>query len=71
MTLKEFLSLPDNNEVKLAGLLEVSQGTVNRYANGKRWPDRDMIIRIKAATHGAVDFDDWFSEEFTQSEPAA
>lgn len=63
MTLKEFLSLPDNNEVKLASLLGVSQSTINRYANGKRWPDRDVIVRIKAATEGAVDFDDWFTTE--------
>lgn len=60
MTLKEFLSIEGNSAAKVAAVLCVSQPTVTRYANGDRWPDREMIIRIKEATGGAVDFPDWF-----------
>ena len=63
MNLKTFLTLDGKSEAKLAEALGVSQSTINRYANRARWPDRDMIIRIKDATDGLVGFNDWFDEE--------
>jgi transcriptional regulator with XRE-family HTH domain len=66
MNLKTFLTLDGNSEAKLAEALGVSQSTINRYANGKRWPDQSMIVRIKAATDNAVGFTDWFDEEAAQ-----
>jgi transcriptional regulator with XRE-family HTH domain len=60
MNLKTFLSLDGNSEAKLATQLGVSQSTINRYANQTRWPDRDMILRIKDATDGMVSPSDWF-----------
>lgn len=63
MNLKAFLSLDGNSEAKLAQQLGVSQSTVNRYANNVRWPDREMILRIKEATGGLVAPSDWFDAE--------
>lgn len=63
MTLQEYFTAKLNTQAKLAEALGVSQGTVNRYALRKRWPDREMILRIKDATDGAVDTSDWFTDE--------
>lgn len=63
MNLKTYLSLDGNSEKELAASLGVSQATVNRYANMKRWPDREMILLIAEKTGGAVGPADWFEQQ--------
>ena len=63
MTLQEYFTAKHKTQAGLAEALGVSQGTVNRYALRKRWPDREMILRIKEATDGLVDVSDWFTAE--------
>jgi transcriptional regulator with XRE-family HTH domain len=63
MTLAEYLRTTGQTHNALADKLNVSQVTVYRWATGRRFPDRDMILRIEAATARKVKPADWFKRE--------
>lgn len=62
MTLSEYLNEEGMTETAFAAKLGVSQVTINRYVNGKRFPDRDTIQRISVVTEGKVPPAAWFME---------
>jgi transcriptional regulator with XRE-family HTH domain len=63
MTLSEYLHTADLTHSAFAEKLGVSQVTVHRWVNGKRFPDRDTILRIENVTGRMVRPADWFREE--------
>ncbi len=62
MTLNDFLNAPAASMTKadLAAGLGVSQITINRWLNGTRFPEREMVLRIEEATGGRVQPADWY-----------
>lgn len=60
--LEEFLAKPENTEKDLAEAIGKEQPTVNRYRQGKRFPDADTARDIERATKGAVPFAAWQRE---------
>lgn len=62
-----FLSLPGNDEIKLAEQVGCTQATINRYRHGKRFPDAENARAIDRATAGAVPFALWQTEFLQRS----
>ncbi len=62
MTLDEFLKSPATAITKadLASALNVSQITINRWIAGTRFPEKEMVLAIEAATGGRVQPADWY-----------
>lgn len=54
-----YLKEGENDEARLAVQINRSQAAVNRYRNGKRFPDAETARLIDAATGGAVPFSAW------------
>jgi transcriptional regulator with XRE-family HTH domain len=54
-----YLGRPENSEAELAVRLGKPQPTINRYRNGRRFPDAETARLIDAATGGEVSFDVW------------
>jgi hypothetical protein len=48
------------SEARFAEMIGVSQAAVNRYIAGKRRPRRAVVLRIMAATQGAVTANDLY-----------
>lgn len=71
MTLSDYLSTTKTTETAFAAALGVSQVTVHRYIKGKRFPDKDTILRIEELTHGGVRPSDWFLPNRAPSEQGA
>jgi len=61
MTLTDYLETTGTTETAFAAALGVSQVTVHRYVKGKRFPDKDTILRVEVLTKGAVRPADWFA----------
>lgn len=59
MELQEYLKKRNLTTEQFAKLIAVSQGAVSRYATGKRFPSRDILRRIDAATKGKVRANDF------------
>lgn len=72
-TYKEVLAeyLKANSETELASTVACSQATINRYRNGKRFPDADTARKIDAASSGEVAFAVWRADFMKRSGIAA
>lgn len=70
MKLGTYLTERKIKHADFATLIEVTQATVTRYANGDRRPDMKMIARIERATKGKVKVSDWYAQA-TESVEAA
>lgn len=62
MTLAEYLDTTGTTATALAEAIGKTQAAVSRYANGKRFPDKETILRIEAATGKRVSAIDWYAE---------
>lgn len=71
MTLSEYLSTTETSASAFAAKLGVSQVTVHRYVTGKRFPDKDTILRIEKLTDDRVRPADWFSPTPTPAAASA
>ena len=60
MKLKQYLSEKGLTQREFGEAVGVPQATINRYVNGERFPDRDMILKIIEATGGHVSVVDWY-----------
>lgn len=62
MTLEDFLKSPATTMTKadLATALNVSVITVNRWLNGTRFPEKEMVLRVEEVTNGRVQPADWY-----------
>jgi transcriptional regulator with XRE-family HTH domain len=69
--LDAYLAAPDRNETALAEAIGKSQGSVNRYRRGERFPDAATARLIDASTQGAVPFSLWRAEFLRNSGLAA
>lgn len=69
MTLTEYLRTSGLTHSAFADKLGVSHVTVYRWATGRRFPDRDTIIRIEEATSRKVKPADWFRAATEPSQP--
>jgi len=65
MKLAAYLSENNLTETAFAQVVGVSQVTINRYIQGKRFPDPGIIIRIEAVTGGRVAPADWYAARET------
>lgn len=63
MTLAEYLRTAELTHKAFADKLGVSQVTVHRWIKGRRFPDRQMILKIEDATANTVRPADWFRQE--------
>lgn len=59
--LRRFLDRPEIKQEEVAGKIKRSQPALNRYANGRRFPDADTARLIDSASAGAVPFELWQS----------
>lgn len=62
MKLADWLALQAMNQQTFAALLGTSQGYVSELCSGKRWPGRDMMMKIQAVTHCEVRPQDFLAE---------
>jgi transcriptional regulator with XRE-family HTH domain len=62
MRLAEYLENSKISPAEFSRLIGVSQASVSRYAAGLRFPEPDILVRIKSATDGAVTADDFLPE---------
>jgi transcriptional regulator with XRE-family HTH domain len=62
MTLEDFLKADDApmTKTELASALNVSVITVNRWLNGTRFPEKEMVLRVEEVTNGGVQPADWY-----------
>lgn len=65
--LSDFLKMEENAENALASKIGRSQAAVNRYRNGRRFPDAETARAIDEHTAGAVSFEIWQAEFMTRS----
>jgi hypothetical protein len=56
-----YLKRAENSETALADKLDKPQPTINRYRNGRRFPDAETARLIETATDGEVSFEVWQS----------
>lgn len=62
MTLKEYLIRnPELTQDAFAKSIGTTQASINRWSNGKRFPERHFIIAIERATEGLVKPADWYT----------
>lgn len=59
MTLDDYLIGTKTLETEFAARVGISQAQVNRIRRGKSWPTRDLLVRIREITGGAVTADDF------------
>lgn len=69
--LDAYLKRDGNSEPALAEAVGCKQATINRYRNGKRFPDATTARELDAKTDGQVPFALWQSEFFERSGIAA
>lgn len=60
MKLAEYLANKDITHADFGKLIRISQAAVTRYAQGDRFPKKEILERIYAATKGAVTPNDFF-----------
>jgi len=65
--LAAYLSKDENAECALALKAGRSQAAINRYRNGKRFPDADTARAIDRSTDGAVPFSAWQADFLARS----
>lgn len=69
--LKAYLDIDENAECALASKVKRSQAAINRYRNGKRFPDAETARLIDEHTDGAVPFNNWQADFLARSGIAA
>jgi transcriptional regulator with XRE-family HTH domain len=62
MRLQTYLENNGITHREFAEEIGTSQAAVTRYANGLRFPSRDILARIRTATGGRVSADDFMAE---------
>lgn len=62
MTLIEFLQTTKQNPTQFAAAIGVAPSTVMRWVSGARTPTVDFLMKIKGATCGSVDVEDFAKE---------
>ena len=65
--LDAYLSSPDHREADLAEAVGTTQASVNRWRNGKRFPDAKTARDIDEATKGQVAFAVWQADFLDRS----
>jgi transcriptional regulator with XRE-family HTH domain len=65
--LAAFLAREENAETALAERVGKSQAAINRYRNGKRFPDADTARIIDRETQGEVSFSIWQADFLSRS----
>lgn len=63
MTLEQYLIKKKISSSKFAEMIDVSRMTVDRYVTGDRIPKKDVMLKIKKATHGKVQPNDFYQEK--------
>lgn len=66
-SLAAFLAHAENNETELALAVGKTQAAINRYRNGKRFPDAETARLIDAHTRGQVAFATWQTDFMARS----
>ena len=59
MRIKDYLEMKGMSVNAFAKLSGISQPTMNRYVQGKRFPSPANLHQISQATEGKVTFEDW------------
>lgn len=70
MTLDKWLTARGMTNEQFAGKLNSNGETVRRYRKGLRWPDRETMLKIFAATGGQVTANDFCGIHIDQSAAA-
>lgn len=65
--LATYLKRDENAECALASKVGKSQAAINRYRNGKRFPDAETARLIDEQTEGEVPFAAWQADFLTRS----
>lgn len=60
MKLKTHLRETGETQPAFAARVGTTQSAISRYCSGERIPRREMILKIDAATNGAVPPESWF-----------
>lgn len=71
MKLAAYLKSKRMTQAAFAGLVNVSQATINRYVTDERFPDPEMIERIAVASNRRVTFADWHEQAVEASKAKA
>lgn len=71
VALDAFLKGFEGGEITFAKAVGCTQATINRYRNGKRFPDAATARLIDEKSDGAVPFDVWQGEFLSRSGIAA
>lgn len=61
MKLEQYLTDNQIKPVAFAMAIGVAPSTITRIIRGERSPGIELIAKIKSATDGRVDFEDWLS----------
>ena len=61
-SLASYLEPDDRAQAALADAVGTTQASISRWANGKRFPDRSIAVKIDEATKGAVSLALWQAE---------
>ncbi|MCA6305262.1 MAG: helix-turn-helix transcriptional regulator [Phenylobacterium sp.] len=69
MKLAVYLAQPGVSQTQIARRVGVSQAAISRYATGRRVPRPDVMARIRDATGGQVQPNDWFEAAEHQDTP--
>ena len=68
MKLRQFLNYNNITSREFSKSLGISEVSLSRYLNGKRFPDKKMLIKIYELSDGQVDANDFYLETKTQYE---
>lgn len=60
--LSQYLTKNKIRQEDFAELVETTQATISRLANGSKSPSAQLALRIQRATDGAVPFECWFDD---------
>lgn len=71
MKLSCFLRVSGETALAFSARVGVSHTTVSRWLNGRAYPQREAIRRIRAATDGMVTADDFLDAENETSDVAS
>ena len=70
MKLETYLQSQSLSQPEFARRLNVSQSAVNMWLHGRRFPKQEMLLRISAATGGAVTPNDFLPEVVSSPPPS-
>jgi len=60
MHLKDYLSDQNMTQAEFAELLGVTHQAVNQWLRGRRFPRRELVVKIEKITGGNVKPSDWY-----------